>query len=131
MTEVIKIPYPKTMAGKKEWNKRYSLNAYWRGKPYHERAADARFWHALTKMAMDAAHCRKHPFENPVEIVIYWDDALDVDNHAAMGKMIVDAMKGRVIRDDSRKWLKRLTHDWNEDGIIRVVVSEVEHDRKG
>lgn len=127
MTEIIKISYPKTAAGKKDWNKRYSLNAYWRGKPYYERAEDARFWHALTRTAMDAAHCRKHPFENPVEIVIFWDDALDVDNHAAMGKMIVDAIKGRVIKDDSRKWLKRLAHDWNEDGIIRVEVREVEN----
>lgn len=131
MTEVIKIPYPKTMAGKKEWNKRYGLNAYWKGKHFGERSEDAIFWHALTKMAMDSAHCRKHPFENPVVVSFAWNDHLDLDNHSIMGKMILDAMKGRVFPDDSRKWLKGIEHYWHDADYIRVEIREVEHDREG
>lgn len=127
MTETIKISYPKTAAGKKEWSKRYGVNAYWKGKHFHERAEDARFWHAITKTAIDAAHCRKHPFERPVVVSFAWNDNLDLDNHSLMGKMIIDAIKGRVIQDDSRRWLKGIEHYWHEGDYIKVVIREVEN----
>lgn len=124
MTETIKIYYPKTPAGKKDWNKRYGLNAYWRGKHYHERAEDARYWHTLTRAAAEGG--RKHPFEKPVVVSFGWNDNLDLDNHSVMGKMIIDALKGRVIQDDSRRWLRGVEHYWHDGDYIRIVVREVE-----
>lgn len=125
MNEIIRIEYPKTSAGKKYWNKRYGVNAYWKGKHYHERAEDARFWHDMTMSAMTAAHTRKHPFEKQVVITFLWNDTLDLDNHAMMAKMIVDALKGRVITDDSRRWVRGVEHYWHDGDYIKVIVREV------
>lgn len=124
MKEVIRIPYPHTSAGKKQWNKLYGTNAYWAGKHHAVRAEDARYWHALTWAAMSRA--RKRPFEKPVVITFLWNDSLDLDNHSMMAKMIVDGMKGKLIRDDSRKWLKGIEHYWHEEDCIKVIIQEVE-----
>ncbi len=47
---------------------------------------------------------------------------MDADNHAALGKMIVDAMKEYILPDDNRKWVKRVSHEfWNERKIMVEV----------
>jgi Holliday junction resolvase RusA-like endonuclease len=117
------IPYPPTAQGKKAWNERYSLNAYWSGKPYYERTKDAKDWHLLTTVAMNRAKTPTVPFESPVIITIFWNDNLDIDNHAAMGKCIVDAMKKRVIKNDSRKWLQGVCHFFHDKPYIEVRVT--------
>ena len=124
MTETFRIHYPKTKAGKKEWSKRYGMNAYYAGKHHALRAQDARFWHSMTFSAM--SRCRKRPFEKPVVITFCWNDGLDLDNHAVMAKMIVDAMKHRMINDDTRKWVRGIEHYWHDEDCIKVTVTEVE-----
>ena len=34
--------------------------------------------------------------KHPVYITFYHTDRLDIDNHAAVGKMVVDAIKGAI-----------------------------------
>lgn len=119
------IPYPPTQRGKTAWNKRFSLNAYWSGKHYRARAADARDIHAMTILALRQARVKKEPFKQAVEILFRWDDGLDIDNHAALGKMVLDALKGYVIQDDSRRWVRRVTHEFFEGGRIEVEVREL------
>ena len=125
MKEIIRIPYPKTDAGRKEWNKKYSLNAYYSGKPAKLRAEDARYWHALTRASMSRAQVRKRPFDKPVVITMLWNDKLDIDNHAVMGKMIVDGLKGRLIHDDTRRWVKGIEHYWHDEDYIKVIIQEI------
>ena len=55
----------------------------------------------------------------------HWNDRLDIDNHAIMGKMIVDAMKGRVIEDDSRRWVKGVCHYFHDGDYISVEIREI------
>lgn len=121
-----KIDYPKTPEGKREWNRRYGLNAYYSGKHPAVRAKDARYWHELTAVYLAKAKVRKEPFTKPVKITFYWNDNLDLDNHSAMGKMILDGLKGRLIHDDSRKWVKSIEHTWHDEDCIRVCLSEVD-----
>lgn len=125
MIEAFKISYPKKTAGKKQWAKRFGMNAYYAGKHWSERKEDAEFWHLITRSAMNAQKVRRRPFESPVIITFYWNDRLDLDNHAIMGKMIVDAMKGRVIQDDSRQFVKGVCHYWHDGDHIKVVITEV------
>lgn len=125
MVEVIRIPYPKTEAGKKQWNKLYGLNAYYAGKHWSKRQEDARYWHALTWAAMAKGKCRKTPFENPVIITYYFNDRLDCTNHAMYIKMIEDAMKGRIIQDDSRRWVKGSECYFHDEDHILVIIREV------
>lgn len=125
MTETFIIPYPKTAAGRKQWNKDFGMNAYYAGKHWSVRRADAQYWHTLTSAAMQTARVRKQPFENPVIITFYWNDNLDCSNHAAMAKMIEDATRGRIIKDDSRKHVKGIEHYFHDENYIRVVIREV------
>lgn len=74
---------------------------------------------------MSRQKVRNYPFENPVGITILFNDNLDCDNHAAMAKMIIDGMKGKVIHDDNRKWMKSVTMGFHDLDCIRVIVREV------
>ena len=58
-------------------------------------------------------------------ISFFWNDRLDIDNHSVMGKMIVDALKGRLIQDDSRPYLKGVCHYWHDEDYIKVEIEEV------
>lgn len=122
------IPYPLTKKGKVAWNKRFGLNAYWSGKHYRARAQDAKDIHALTILAMKKARIKKQPFTGPVKLTFEWSDNLDCSNHAALGKMIEDAIKGWVIKDDSPRWVKEITHKFWKGDYIRVTVEAYENE---
>lgn len=122
------IPYPPTARGKAAWNKRFSLNAYWSGKHYRARAADARDIHSLTMLALRKARVKRQLFKCPVRITFEWDDNCDCSNHAALGKMIEDAMKGYVLQDDSPRWVKEITHKFWDGRAIQVTVEEVQEE---
>lgn len=116
------IPYPPTKAGMAEWSKRYGLNAYWSGKHYAARNRDAREIHDLTAACMRKAGVRRAILDHPVEVWFFWNDGLDADNHAALGKMILDAMTGYVLPDDNRKWVKGVHHEFWDGREILVEV---------
>ena len=117
------IDYPPTKAGKTAWNKRYGLNAYYAGKHYQQRKRDAQELHSLTTAAMRRSGVRRQMVRGPVEVRFYWDDRLDCDNHAVLGKAVVDAMKGYILPDDNRKWVRRVSHEFWGGEKIRVEVS--------
>lgn len=125
MTETFIIPYPRSEAGKKKWNREYGFNAYWSGKHWSKRKADAEYWHRLVRSEMERQKVRRVPLENAAVITFYWNDRLDCSNHAAMAKMIEDAMKGRIIKDDSGRYIRGIEHYFHDEEYIRVVVREV------
>lgn len=126
MTEILKIPYPVNPTVKKQWSKLYGLNAYYSGKHWSKRREDAQFWHALTRRAMEDGHCRKKPFDRPVVITFLFNDRLDCSNHAMIAKMIEDGLKGRIIADDTRRWVKGMEIYFHAADCIKVVVREIE-----
>lgn len=125
MTESFRIYYPKSKAEQKRWAKEYGMNAYYAGKHWSRRKQDAEYWHLLTRSALNRQEVRRTPFEKPVVITILWNDRLDIDNHAVMGKMIVDAIKGRLINDDNRPWLKGICHFFHDEDYILVKIGEI------
>jgi hypothetical protein len=118
------IQYPNTKAGKSAWNRQYSLNAYCAGKHWSVRKKDADFWHLLVLEAMCRLKRtqRVEMAQTPVMISCYFNDGLDCSNHAAMVKMIEDALKGTVIEDDSPKYVKGIFMGFHDEPCIRVVV---------
>jgi Holliday junction resolvase RusA-like endonuclease len=42
-----------------------------------------------------------------------------------MGKMIVDAMKGRIVEDDNRRWVRGVAHYFHDEDYISVEIREV------
>lgn len=119
------IEYPNTPAGKKQWMKHYGANAYYAGKHWSVRAKDAEYWHNMVRACMERQGVRKVPFERAVELRFLFNDRLDCSNHAIMVKMIEDALKGRVIVDDSRKWVKRHIIEFHNGDSIVVEIREV------
>lgn len=117
----VDIPYPKNKA---DFTKRFGFNAYWAGKNHHQRRRDADEMHDMMIAALHAAHIRRKPVTYPVDVTFLWDDRLDIDNHAAMGKCFLDAMKGFVVLDDSKRYVKSVKHQIWEGGRIRVIVEE-------
>lgn len=120
------IPYPPTKAGKTAWNKRYGLNAYYAGKHHQVRKKDAQELHTIAWAAMEQAKVRKKMVTGPVEVRFCWDDNLDIDNHAVIGKAVVDAMKGYLLPDDNRKWVRKVSHEFWDGGAILVEVRKYE-----
>ena len=119
------IPYPETKRGKLDWNKRFSLNAYMGRKHYQSCAKDTKYFHALTMEALKAAKVKRDMFVVPVEVIFRWDDRLDIDNHSAMGKMILDALKKTIIQDDNPRWVRRVTHEFWDGKCVGVEVRPV------
>lgn len=123
---IFEIPYPTTKRGKAAWNKRFGLNAYYAGKHWAQRKEDAKELHSLAMLAMKRAHIRKQFVNGPVEVIFRWNDGLDADNHAAMGKAFVDAMKGYILPDDNRKWVRKVSHEFWDGETIQVEVKGYE-----
>ena len=115
------IPYPTDKRLYKYWMKQYSLNAIYLGKHWSKRREDAEYWHYLTIAQINQQIPKAKMYEKPVRVTMYWNDTLDIDNHAYMGKMIVDALKGRLIQDDSKKYVKSVTHEFHEGNILVVI----------
>lgn len=124
-SENFRIPYPASKAEQKRWSKEYGVNAYYAGKHWAVRKRDADFWHWLTTLNMNQQNIRRTPFKRPVIITFRWNDKLDLDNHAVMGKMIVDAMKGRLIENDDRRFVRGICHYFHDEDYISVEIKEV------
>lgn len=118
------IPYPATKKGKSVFCKRFGLNAYYAGKHWSARKRDAEELHWMTRSAMRRAGIRQRMLQRPVEITFRWDDRLDIDNHAVLGKAIVDGMKGYILQDDNRRYVRRVCHEFWDGGEIQVEVRE-------
>lgn len=120
------IPYPPTKKAKAEWNKNYGMNAFYSGKHWGKRKNDVEALHKLAFASMKIAGIKKQFVSKPVEIRFFWDDRMDIDNHAALGKAFVDAMKGYILPDDGPRWFRKVTHEFWGGGKIRVEVEELE-----
>lgn len=119
------IPYPEDNREYRRWMKDYSLNAIYGGKHWSKRREDADYWHWLVLAQINQQIPKAKMFLTKVRVTMYWNDNLDIDNHAYMGKMIVDALKGRLIQDDTKKYVKSVAHEFHEDKVIRVVIEEI------
>lgn len=120
-TVKFRIDYP---SGKRKaaFCRQYGLNSIYAGKHWSKRDEDVKYWSLLVRQAMREHDIPPVMFDKPVAIDFLWDDGLDCDNHAYMAKMIIDAMKGYLYKDDKRKYVKRVTHDFHDGGYISVEV---------
>lgn len=124
-TVMFKIDYPPSKAGKTAWNRRYGLNAYYAGKHWAVRKKDAEYWHTITRAAV--RECIKKPviLDNPVVIEAYFNDNMDASNHAAILKMVEDSLKGLLIHDDNRRYVKGVSMFFHNEDYIKVILREI------
>lgn len=96
------------------WNTLYSQN-HW-----SKRRALADEMHLLVRAAIDPD---SEPFDVPVDITVtaYYKGALvDADNVAS--KLLIDGLKGRVLRDDNPTWVRSVTTMSRESKRPYVVI---------
>jgi hypothetical protein len=74
---------------------------------------------------MNKQEVRNTPFEKPVVLSFYFNDRLDCSNHGMLVKMIEDGMKGRLIADDSKKFVQGIECYFHDEEYILVKVREV------
>lgn len=117
------IPYPRTKAGMSAFCKRFGLNAIYSGKHWSKRREDAEYWHLTIKAELMRQNVPCKPYDKPVSISFYWNDRLDIDNHAVLGKYILDSLKGYLIRDDDRRFVKEVRHKFYDGDCITVEVT--------
>lgn len=102
------------------------MNAYYAGKHWAKRQKDAEYWHKLVWAEMERQKVRKFPFQNPVHIYMWFNDRLDASNHAAILKLVEDSCKGRIIKDDNRKYVHGVHILFHDEDYIKVRVQEEE-----
>jgi hypothetical protein len=122
------LPYPPTPAGKKEWAKEFSLNSIYSGqcKGHYSIRSQKKHEVAWSVVAeLRRQDVRKKLFERPVRITFYWHDGLDIDNHAFYAKMVVDALKGYLLNNDSPRWYKAVAHEFHDEDCILIRLEEI------
>lgn len=118
------IPYPNTKGGRAQWSKRFGLNAYYAGKAWPVRKADADYWHKLVWAELERQKVPRKVFTEPVSIQFWFNDRLDIDNDAIYAKLTIDALKGWLIQDDSKKYVRRVELNCHDEQCILVVVTK-------
>lgn len=79
----------------------------------------------LTYYSMLQQKVPRKLFTKPVTIQISYNSNLDCDNHGLVTKWIIDSMKGYLIKDDKKEYVKEVRQKfWDEDGIF-VEIWEV------
>lgn len=116
------IPYPKTQSGMKQFCKEFGMNALYSGKHWAQRREDAEYIHQTIRAALTEQRIPRRPFQGPVSITFYWNDHLDLDNHSYVGKLIVDGLKGWIVQDDDRRFVKEINHRFYDQDRITVEV---------
>jgi Holliday junction resolvase RusA-like endonuclease len=119
------IPYPENKTEQTAWNKNYGMNAIYSGKHWTKRNADKEFWHDLVQTYLKQQKVARKLFERQVQIIFRWNDNLDIDNHAYLGKLIADGLKGYLLADDNRKHYIRLIHEFHDKNYVEVEITEV------
>lgn len=103
-----------------------SLNSVYGGMHWGIRKRQSDKIHKLVKTALLSNKIPKKEFEKPIEIVFSWNSKLDLDNHGYLAKLIIDGLKGYLIKDDTKKYIKTIKHKYWEGNGARVSIKEGE-----
>jgi hypothetical protein len=106
-------------------DKRYGLNDN-KGKHWGKIDKLMNEVHESTYYTMLDQEVPKKLFKRPVAIHISYNSNLDIDNHGLVTKWIIDILKGYLIVDDSRKYLKVLIQDFHSGKDVLVEIWEME-----
>ena len=103
----------------------YGMNKLYSGCHWTVRKRQADFIHSLITTALYVNKVPKQPFKDPVKVSISYNSRLDIDNHSYLSKLIIDGMKGWVIQDDTKKYIRELDQKFWEGQGIKVEVESI------
>lgn len=109
-----------------ELKSNFSLNKIYAGLHWAKRKKDADYVHQLVKYSLIEQNIKPKLFKKPVNIFLYFKTSLDISNTAYVAKLIEDALKGILIVDDSKKYVRSLHLIHSDNSGIDCKIMEVE-----
>lgn len=107
---------------------KYSLNRLYSGIHWATRKKQADEMHELVSLILKAQKIDKI-IDEPIELELYFNSRLDCSNHGYLTKMIEDALKGTIIKDDTKKFVRGIYQSfWDGEGI-KVIIKAAEISR--
>ena len=101
---------------------RYGMNAIYKGGHWSKRKSVADEIHQLVLVSMLQQKVKRKIFKEPVEILFKYNSKLDIDNHSVLSKMIIDGVKGYLIENDNRKYVKKITQEFYDGKGIEIEI---------
>lgn len=114
-------------------NASWGMNAVYSGKKHwNQRKSQANDVHLLVKAAIRKQNRNIRLFRHPVTVRILYNSRLDIDNHGYLTKLIIDGMKGVLIEDDDRRYVRSVTQAFHAGAkdLILVEVEETHEEAK-
>jgi hypothetical protein len=101
-----------------------SLNSIYGGIHWSERRKQAKHIHEIINLELISQKVPKKTFKNPVKIEFFWNSLLDLDNHGFLAKLIIDGLKGCLIRDDTKKYVQEITHAYWLGNGVKIAICD-------
>ena len=105
----------------------WGLNKLYAGVHWAVRKRQAEEIHQLVQTMLRQKHIPRKTFQKPVSVRISYNSRLDIDNHGYLSKLIIDGLKGYLIQDDTRRYIRALHQCfWNGEGIWVEILEKGE-----
>lgn len=110
----------------------WGMNKVYAGKHWSVRKTQAHQMHLIVRAAIRQQIKKPMMYTQPVSVRIRYDSRLDIDNHGYLAKLIIDGMKGVLIEEDDRRYVKQLVQEFHSMGKDRIFVEveEYENDKQ-
>lgn len=108
-------------------NSEWGMNRVYSGEHWGQRKRQAQQVHLLVKAAIRKQHRNVQMFREPVCVAIWYNSRLDIDNHGYLAKLIIDGMKGVLIKDDDRRYVKELCQGFYAGNTQCIIVEVSEY----
>ncbi len=108
-------------------NSNWGMNKIYAGTHWDERKQQAQQVHLLVRAAIRKQHRNIRKFTEPVTVCIWYNSRLDIDNHGYLAKLIIDGMKGVLIEDDDRRYVKELYQGFYGGDRKKIIVEVFEY----
>ena len=105
----------------------WGLNKLYAGVHWSKRKRQAEQIHGLVQTTLKQKRIPRKMFSKPVSVRISYNSRLDIDNHGYLSKLIIDGLKGYLIEDDRRKYIRALHQCfWSGEGVLVEIFEKGE-----
>ena len=102
-----------------------SLNEIYAGKHWGGRSTYKEKMHIFLQSELRRQGIPKKLYRNQVKITFLWSGRLDLDNYGYLRKLIIDSLKGWILPDDNKKYVKKLCDEFSNNDVTTVIVEEL------
>lgn len=105
----------------------WGLNRLYAGVHWSKRKCQAEQIHGLVRATLVKKRIPRKAFTKPVNVRISYNSRLDIDNHGYLSKLIIDGLKGYLLEDDRRRYIRGLHQCfWEGKGVLVEIFEKGE-----